>query len=263
MFKNRIVFAMILLGIGQSSWATFQVISDNDDTIKITDTLNTTAASWNTIFSRAAFTGSTELFRSWARSGAEINIVSGGLSMFSVFTTRDLNYNLIPFLGLYERPGVETTIYDFKIKTIISLASKNRDNYVLIGDDTQSDFDVYAAFRRANPTRVLAAYIHKVTGRTLPPNVQPYYTDFEVAVFENVAGRISDADLGRSITAVMNLKNIKFMFPNFAVCPKSIDEFSPQYFEAIAKLTPSLKATATRVTSVIVDDCLKHISGED
>ncbi len=251
---------MIVAFLTQSARANFQVISDNDDTLKITNALDTTAAGWNTFFSPAFFTGSTELFRSWARSGAQINIVSGGLSALSSFTTRDLNYNLIPFLGLYERPTLGITIYDFKLQTISILAKRNLDKYVLIGDDTQSDFDVYSQLRKNNSNRFVAAYIHKITGRTLPPNVQPYYTDFEVAVFENVAGRISDSDLSRSANAILNLTRVEYLFPKFAVCPKSIDELSPQYFEAVAALKPTFKPTAMRVTTAIVDACLKHFS---
>jgi phosphatidate phosphatase APP1 len=254
---------MLVIALSHTAWARFQLITDFDDTIKITNTLNNSAAGWNTAFSRAVFTGTTELYKGWAHAGAQINVVSGGLSAFSTFTLRDLNYNSIPFLALYERPSLADTIYNFKYKTISGLASRNGDKYVLIGDDTQSDFDVYSILQKTNPNKFIAAYIHRVTGRSLPSNVQPYYTDFEVAVFENAAGRFSDADLASSAQAILKMTSVKYLFPKFVVCPKTIDDFSPAYFDAISRLSSPLRSQATRVTSIIVNACLKHFSDED
>jgi hypothetical protein len=154
------------------------VISDIDDTIKITDVNNTTRMLKNTFcYEFKAVPGMAAVFSTWAKDrGAALHYLSASplelhepLSEFmdkvgfpaGTMDLRQIDWGgsrLKGFMAIMEAPQ------EFKIGEIRRLidALPDRD-YVLVGDSGQHDPEVYAAIARLYPKQVQRIFIRDVT----------------------------------------------------------------------------------------------------
>ncbi len=152
----------------------FSVISDIDDTIKITEVADRTAMMRNT-FCRPfrAVPGMAELYRRWAAEGAYFHYVSASpwqlypaLSDFLAsagFPSGSFHQRLFRLkdstaLALLESP-VES-----KSETIESiLAAFGQRQFILVGDSGEQDPEIYGAAARAHPEQIARILIRNVT----------------------------------------------------------------------------------------------------
>jgi len=200
---------------------TFQVVSDFDDTIKVTNVGSRKAAVCSTLLNSKVFTGIAPLFQKFKAKGAPVSLVSGGVIHWQFLMYDDLHKNNIPYDQIFMKGFLSESTLPFKYSKLVQLLSKHRLPMVLIGDDTQYDPDAYSQFRHEYPNYFLASYIRNVTGRPLPPHMRRFYTPYEIAVYEHLDGRLGFHDVEDVAQSILTTADRKTLFPHFVNCPKT------------------------------------------
>jgi hypothetical protein len=196
------VVGFVLCGSAARAQQRFVVVSDYDDTFRITGTKKLPML-WNALFTSKIYAGADVLYRAfeagpyvafyvvsnspeWLRGRVQKNLKRCGLLPDSVY--------------LFQGEGLR---FDHKIARILELAAKFPEaRLVLLGDDATADHLVYDSVARLLPNRVEAVYIRPVEARVLPRLAQVYYTEFEIARAECNAGRLPKSvamDVGKVV----------------------------------------------------------------
>jgi phosphatidate phosphatase APP1 len=202
----------LFLALGASAWAgpRVQLVSDIDDTIKITNVQDKSEAARNGLSSKKAFAGMAALYRAWRESAAVETQEPVYLSSSPTFLRdrlRDfLSENGFPAGVLQLRSWVSDGLTgpQYKHREMKRLGERlDSRGWLLVGDDTQDDPAVYERFAREQAPKhdVLATYIRDV--RVLAPlaGQMTFRTAFDVAALEWMAGRLTEAaalDVGRA-----------------------------------------------------------------
>ena len=153
----------------------FSVISDIDDTVKVSHVMDRRQLLENTfLLDFVAAPGMAGTYRRWASSGASFHFVSSSpwqlyapLTEFldaTGFPWATLNLKLVRFRDetLFDlfKEGTET-----KPPIIRSILDRYPDRrFVLVGDSGERDPEVYAELMRERPARIQRIYIRNVTG---------------------------------------------------------------------------------------------------
>ena len=163
------------------------VISDIDDTIKISEVRDHEALLLNT-FCRPfeAAPGMAELYRDWHERGAQFHYVSASpwqlflpLAEFigkagfppGTFHMKDFRVKDSTFLALFADPQA------YKLKTITPLLKKfPQRRFILVGDSGEKDPEVYGVLAREFPNQIHAILIRNVTAEDR--NASRYKTAF-------------------------------------------------------------------------------------
>jgi len=151
------------------------VISDIDDTIKISNVLDKEELLTNTFLKKfRQVPEMSEAYRSWSKEGAVFHYVSGSpwqlypfLNDFMVregfppgsFALRSFRVNDRTFFNLFASPE-ETKIP--AIKSIMNQYSGRR--FILVGDSGEKDPEVYGEIARNRPDQVVCIFIREVPG---------------------------------------------------------------------------------------------------
>jgi hypothetical protein len=167
----------------------FIIVSDIDDTIKVTDVHDRKAILRNTFLRPfEPVPGMAALYDTWARdSGAEFCYVSASpwqlfapLSEFvhsngfpaGTFLLKDFRVKDRSFLNLFADPE------QYKLGLIEPLLGRfPARRFVLVGDSGERDPEIYAAVARRHPSRVAHIFIRDVTGEA--PDSERYQKAFE------------------------------------------------------------------------------------
>lgn len=176
------------------------VISDIDDTIKLTESTDTPQMLRNTFLHEfRAIKGMPELYQRWAKAGAEFHFVS--LSPWQLYA---------PLTDFFEAAGLPKgamhmrrfRVKDQSFLTLFSdaLEAKSRvigpileahpkRRFILVGDSGQKDPEVYGRMARTYPAQVRSIFIRDITGepadsaryrqafRNVPPEKWSLFTD--------------------------------------------------------------------------------------
>jgi hypothetical protein len=151
------------------------VISDIDDTVKVTGVTDKTRLIRNTFFREfAAVDGMAALYRQWAEQGAVFHFVSS--SPWQLFEPlRDLmNESGFPEAAWHLKPfrvkdvsarSLFADPTEYKLTTIepILKAFPQR-RFILVGDSGEKDPEIYGELARRHPEQIEAIYIRDVTG---------------------------------------------------------------------------------------------------
>ncbi len=150
------------------------VISDIDDTIKITEVAKTRKTLENTFFRDfQAAPGMSQIYGKWAEQGVKFNFVSSSpwqlyepLDEFS----RRAGFPSAPFSLKYVRLKDRTLLNLLKKGTETKprqiepiLESYRGRRFILIGDSGEQDPEVYADMARKHPEQIVRIYIRNVT----------------------------------------------------------------------------------------------------
>jgi Uncharacterized conserved protein (DUF2183) len=225
------LFALLLLSLsaGRVTAADepFILVSDVDDTVKVTDVLHRNASMRNAIRSKLVFAGMSELYRNLLGKDSppeRLEFISGSPRALLTHKVdeclRDAHFP--PYrAALRNRVG---SVADFKTRVLRKLYGASENQFLLIGDDTQSDPEVYAKFAAAKkPDQVLVIYIHQIKGRALPPRSIPYLTAYDIALQEYRAHRLSAVQAGEVGVAVLASQETAFL-PGFQKCPQEYSQ---------------------------------------
>lgn len=220
------------------------LISDVDDTVKITHVTSKVRAAGRGLLRNAVYAGMAALYRELA---VEIVFVSGSPQSLE----SKLRRSLIERGGFPEARFVlrnwlrERDLTAFKRMRLQELANNSRQSLILVGDDSEKDPEIFLELASKLPLgRVLAIYIRQNLYRPLPQGVVPFATAFELAVAELRAGRLSVEAALRVGEATLKGAGDggRRLFPPFFVCPPGFG--APLYR---AKLEPQLHAVADRL----------------
>ncbi len=216
--KNLLILFSVLLSF--SSLASISMVSDFDDTIKITNSGQEVDGTRRVMFSRDSFMGMTEFF-----SGARIyihklHILSASpnfLNSTVVATLKkgQIKYDSLILRNLKKNPNK----FDFKVNELKKLLEETEDSFILVGDDVGQDPEIYEEIRSLYPNRILAVYIHVITNRAVPDSSQRYWTSFDLLLYEYFIGRMSPEWVSFTGAKLLLEKNMKLIFPVFAHCP--------------------------------------------
>lgn len=201
----------------------YMVISDVDDTVKITNSGSTTQAAWSGLFKKDVFPGMPEMYRAWAAEGAQLHFVTASPTLIRGKIRELLAHHKIPVASLTLRGNLLESKLHFKVREISRIMDKfPSEDVVLVGDDVGKDPEVFVALKAKYGARVLVSYVRPVQARDALEGNIPYVTAFDVASEERAMGRLDFLTMGRITLAVMTADKSK-LFPRFTWCPVEID----------------------------------------
>lgn len=234
-----------------NSHAAITVISDLDDTIKITDAGDHANAVLNGLFSEKVFTGMPEFLRGTRSFADSLHVVSAGPKLIKKRVLSLLKKHKIQHEGVYLRaiPGKEGKL-EFKVRTILEIMEKNPGEVLLLGDDVDLDPEVYTEIVKLHPERVLGVYIHMVKDRPIPETFTRYWTSLDLALKEHMAGRLGSDSVIEIISSMNNEGKLSRIIPKFAHCPTSAVVWEWQQATVFMK-------EAMEVTSKLNEFCLR------
>lgn len=200
--------ALLVLTLNSASARTV-VISDIDDTIKMTGVLNNKLhVGFNGVFSKKAFAGMSELYNEYHAKGYGIYYVSG--------SPKFIDCRIEDFLDLREFPQsdqrflkdkISSDTYKFKMESIRNvIAKENPTSLILIGDDTEHDPDVYNDISKEYPGLVESIYIRAVQNAKLPKNklMKNFFASVEIAADDLIKNKLNYLGLENVVHAFVD-----------------------------------------------------------
>jgi hypothetical protein len=254
LIASIILSACLIAGSARAA-DSFVLVSDVDDTVKITYVLDSDNVACNAMTSKLIFAGMPDLYRFLLgenSSARRLMFLSGSPFIFNDKVRELLNNAHFPSYSLTLRGWNELLdrSFDYKTKHLKELYSASEgNNFILIGDDTEKDPEVYANFSATSKmNKVLAIYIHRITGRKLPPGSVGFVTAYDIAVHEFLAGRLTEKQAADVGDAVLKSEPVATFLPNFQECP-------PKEYEQIAGLPPTLVQIKKQIEDRITTLC--------
>ena len=198
------------------------MIADLDDTIKIINSGNYVTISYNALLRNRIFTGMPELLKETQAYSDELHVVSASPWFIRKKIVNSLNGSEIKYESIILKSfrGIFESKHSFKLRKIREIIDATNDDVILLGDDVSHDPAVYDEIVKEYPDRILASYIHVISGRPLPESAIPHWTSFDVAVREYEAGRMNQESVFKIFETVINEKKNSRIIPGFAQCPQ-------------------------------------------
>ncbi|MEW6355049.1 MAG: App1 family protein [Planctomycetota bacterium] len=151
------------------------VISDIDDTIKISEVLDRKALLRNTFLKEfAAVPGMAEVYGRWTKDGAVFHYVSASpWQLYKIFAEfirksgyppgafhlKEFNWRVSSFLSLFDSPEEAKRT---AIEPILAAFPARR--FIFVGDSGEKDPEIYGALARRHPRQLFHILIRNVTG---------------------------------------------------------------------------------------------------
>jgi hypothetical protein len=149
-----------------------------------------------------------------------------------------------------------TSPFGYKTKHMQEIYGASMDKFILIGDDTEADPEIYAAFSAPRGNQVRAIYVHRITGRALPAGSIVFVTAYDIAMREFVAGRLSEEQAAVVGNAVFAAEDRDFL-PCFQACPKEPEQIAG-LSEPLAQLAEKIEGRMTALCSSRPNTCRSH-----
>lgn len=157
-------FSAFLIGllISFTSSAQTLVVSDVDDTVKVSNVLNLADSLQNSVLIQNHFLGMSRLYNSLDPQRTQFAYVSNAIeSLMQVFHESFLIFNFFPEGSVHLRPSVRDS--DFKVRTITRLIERHQpENLILIGDNGERDPLIYWKIAVLHPEIKVHTFIHQV-----------------------------------------------------------------------------------------------------
>lgn len=221
--KTKILFLAVLMATSlQTLSAKTLIVSDIDDTVKMTDVLGSKKTIvFNGLFREKAFAGMSELYNQMVKGDTSIYYVSGSPKIIRTRVDEFLEENNFPQqenLVLKDSIGEDT--YEYKTSTIKKLIKElNPDKVILIGDDTEYDPQVYAHIKEEYPELTAAIYIRAVTNREGVETL--FFSPMEIAGHELLEGRIAKSAFNKVAHGFIKQTNGSGIALKKRYCPKT------------------------------------------
>ncbi len=217
-----------------SSSSSFTVVSDFDDTLKISHTTSRLKTLLRGLFAKQVYAGMSELFQEWANQNPFFILSSSPLWIRGKIS-RFLDRHEFPKREIILRDWIkQKDVQTYKKNALLQLEKQSNQSFIFIGDDSEYDPEVFTAFREKFPNRTIAIYIRKIRGRPLPEGVIPFYSAFEIALSEIAAGRLKIPQVERIGKSILDQSDSDLIIPYFAVAPQANE--SLQAFPTLEKL---------------------------
>jgi phosphatidate phosphatase APP1 len=237
--KSALLVLATTLLLSGPSYAKTLVVSDIDDTIKLTDVLNTnTEIVINALFSKKAFSGMSALYREFDKNKASIHYVSGSPTVIKNIIGKFMGFNVFPQAQNLNLRANKVESYDHKIASISRLIeTENPDEIILIGDDGEKDPEIYDAISKKYPRKVSGIYIRAIQNRALPANglMRNFFSSVEIAGVEHVKGNLSASAVSSVVKSFIAQDNGSELVIKKRYCPADgrleLDEIRQQVKE--------------------------------
>lgn len=224
---------------------TYTLISDYDDTLKISHTTNRLKTVLRGLFTKQSYAGMPELYQEWAQ-GRPFVILSSSPLWIRGKIERFLDRHGFPDREILLRDWLrQKDILAYKTEAIASLGDRQDQAFIFIGDDAEFDPEVFHRFREKHPERTLAIYIRRMRGRPLPDGVIPFHSAFEIALSELKVGRLKIPQVIRVGKAVLDQNDSDLIIPYFASLPAEIR--LQEGFPTLERITEEINSRYERI----------------
>ncbi len=213
--KNLLL--VVLFAFTLSAQAAVSIISDLDDTIKITSA----SGDPRDYVGDKVYTGMPDFFKAAKAYSNSLYILSASPTFMAPLIKKALKKHGVEYKGLILRANIREEKFAYKVKKMKEILDSNSDDFILVGDDLGQDPEAYAEIKRLYPSRILGTYIHAVNGRAISSDAVLYWTSFDLFLREHVAGRMDGQDIELVAEKLTNAKDMRLIFPNKAQCPKT------------------------------------------
>lgn len=189
----------------QASYGRTLIVSDIDDTIKMSGILNSKVEiTYHGLFTKKAFAGMSELYQELSNEETSINYVSGSPQLIRSRVESFLDHNDFPQAHnlILRRSLFDDTVVYKTIKIRELIKKHNPDKIIMIGDDTEHDPEIFQTIYEENADKVESIYIRAIQNRQMPnvPVIRNFFSAVELAGLEFINGRIDK----KSFYAVVN-----------------------------------------------------------
>lgn len=198
-------------------FADVSIITDFDDTIKITEG----SGNVTDFLDDDIYTGMPEIFAGAKDYSKSLYVLTASPSIIKARVRQILAKRKISYKELVLRSNLREGKFDYKVRIITRILKASADDFILIGDDVGKDPEVFSEIQKQFPERILNSYIHVVKARVIPSDVTPYWTSFDLAMREHLAGRMNDGWIEKIWSTLMMEPKFKYIFPKKADCPTS------------------------------------------
>lgn len=198
------------------------LISDLDDTIKISHTQSKLVTVYRGLFRSSAFAGMSALYTEILRNHPESSfvIVSSSPPAIRKKIEAFLNFHQFPKARVTLRDWIrQPSIPKYKIQALSDLTEQSPHPVILIGDDTEHDPDVFAQLAKKFPGKIAARYIRVVRGRELPEGTTGFFTAFDIGCAELAAGRLTSEQVLRVGEVLLKVEKNSWLIPWFSLKP--------------------------------------------
>lgn len=220
-------FLLVSVFLFSNAFAGIQIISDLDDTVKVTNSGDILESVGYAIARNKVYAGMPEFLAGTRTYVNALTIVSSSprilrLKVKKLMQKHGIQYESIILNKNFKRPNH----IEYKTSAIEEILDKTTDSFILIGDDVGDDPEIYDYFIKNYPHRILASYIHVVKNREVPDSAIKYHTTFELAVKEFEAGRLLKQDVINVAEGILKVDDFESVFPNFAHCPAVVAAYN-------------------------------------
>jgi hypothetical protein len=241
-------FIILFLTLSFHVQASISIVSDLDDTIKITNSGEEIDGAINALFTSKVFTGMVDFFSAADYYANDLHVLSASPQVLRPKITNLLNKKKINFKSLILKNSLQgESKFDYKVKAIKNILAQSSDDLILIGDDVGQDPEAYGEIQRLYPDRILAIYIHVIKNRSIAAGIK-YWTSFDLFLFEYLAGRMSQGWVEHSAQQTFEESQFELIIPDFAHCPKQLEPWEWQQTTDFAQM-------AGFITNKIVKSC--------
>lgn len=243
------------------------VVSDIDDTVKLTNVNHPIELIYRAVFSKKAFVGMSTLYRELEASRLKLRgssaptfFVSGSPALLGRILQDFLVKNNFPERSVTLLRKFSQPTQGFKLNTIARILSESAgEAAILVGDDGELDPETYHKLSQSNVDDIGSVYIHRVEGRQLFPEQLAFDTAMDIALHEVDAGRLTEAQAIRIGNEILAEKNDhKIVMPR-AFCPT--DGQAPDA-ASLPRGTPALLELATKIRDRVTRICMERHAQE-
>ena len=203
----------------------FVLISDLDDTIKISNSERKLITVYRGLFRDSAFTGMADLYRELLSNSS---VPEDQRFLLLTSSPPQIARRVERFMRKHGFPPARTRFRDwlrdpsiirYKLKSLTEEVVRAPAPVILVGDNTEHDPAVFAHLKEKFPEKILTQYIHLVSDKPIREGQVPFYTAFDFACAELAAGRLSNDQVLRIGEAVLKAEKQSWIIPHFSVKP--------------------------------------------
>ncbi len=247
--KNLILLLAFVFSF--SSFASISIVSDLDDTIKITEA----GGNATDIIGDDVYTGMPEFFKGAKTYANSLYVLSASPSFMRPIIKNTLRKRKVEYKQLILRGRLTVDKFTYKVAAIKRILASTTDQFILIGDDLGKDPEVYAEIEKQFPDRILESYIHVVKGRAIPAEVIPYYTSSDLFLREFLANIMTPGWVEMGWEKLILEMKTEYIFPKKAVCPTETQVYDWQ-------MASPYQTEATQLASRLTMVCQARWSGK-
>ncbi len=217
---------LLLLLISSNAFAQYQIITDLDDTVKITRSHHIDSLFYG-VFRTKVYAGMPHFVNASRDYVSSVHLVSASPKVLqsrveALLNKHEIDYQSLTLNSNFKRPGH----HDFKLGVIGKIIEASSEKVILLGDDMGADPEIFEILEGRYPGRIAASYIRIVKNREIPATVSTYFSAFDLALKEYEAGRFGLSNLHSVMQAVLNANEPEQVFPDFAYCPTNSEAYS-------------------------------------